>query len=382
VSSILKELQKEKGANGFIYMSDHADDIDAELAHMMGFFTYEMTQIPMIGWFSEQYKREYSDKYNTLLNHRDKLYSNDMFYDTLVGIFDVKTDKYNAKYDFSSKDYSLSPEDALVLRDFTFNPNDAVIAKPTRHYIEKNNHIYWQKVNAQYLVDTNQSSRIFPHRVDSIGKLKNVWNDGFRSFEIDVRFGDNNSTTFQVGHNQGLMGFGLEEFLSRVDYQKIERIWLDFKNLNQDNYKQALERLEYLHKKFDLKSKFIVESGTTSEFFKELRDNGWHTSYYMPTETLVKFLNEDNKDGMQKLAESIAKQTKVQNVAAVSFDYRLYPFIKQYLEPLISDDIVYHMWLGPSLNSTNFKNELLEDPIYQDKRVKTLLSYYTSKYYL
>ena len=382
VSSILKELQKEKGANGFIYMSDHADDVNAKLAHMMGFFTYEMTQIPMIGWFSEKYKIKYSGKYNTLLNNRDKLYSNDMFYDTLVGIFDVKTDKYSAKYDFSSKDYSLNPEDALVLRDFTFNPNDTSIVTPTKHYTDKSNYIYWQKVNAQYLIDTNQSSRIFPHRVDSIGKLKDVWNDGFRSFEIDVRFGDNNSTTFQVGHNQGLMGLGLEEFLSRVDYSKIERVWLDFKNLNESNYKKALERLEYLDKKFDLKRKLIVESGTKSEFFKELRANGWHTSYYMPTQIVEKLLNEDNKVKMQELATAIAKQAKIQNVAAVSFDYNLYPFIKQYLEPLISDDIVYHMWLGPSLDSINFEDELLKNPMYLDNRVKTILSFYTSQYYL
>jgi hypothetical protein len=382
VSSILKELQKEKGATGFIYMPDHADDVNAELAHMMGFFTYEMTQIPMIGWFSEEYKKKYREKYENLLNNKDKLYSNDMFYDTLVGIFDIKTDRYNSKYDFSSRDYTLTPEDALVLRDFTFGPGDSSVAAPTRHYTEKSNYIYWQKVNAKYLIDTNQSSRIFPHRVNSIGKLRDVWNDGFRSFEIDVRFGGNNSRTFRIGHNEGLMGLGLEEYLSKIDYRKIERIWLDCKNLNKNNYKKALKRLEYLHNKFDLKSKIILESGTTSKFFKELRKNGWHTSYYMPTERLVRLLNENNKDEMQKLATDIAKQTKVQNVAAVSFDYRLYPFIKQYLEPLISQEIVYHIWLGPSMDSTNFKNELLENPIYLDNRVKTILSFYTSQYYL
>ncbi len=382
VSSILEELQKEKGANGLIYISDHADDIDSETGHMSSRFTYEMTQIPMIGWFSEKYKSEYKNQYNNLVNNTNKLYSNDMLFDTMIGMFGVKTDKYNSKYDFTSNDYSLNPKDALVLRDYNFDPNSALIATPTRYYTDKSNYIYWQKENARYLIDTNQSSRIFPHRVNSIGKLKDIWNDGFRSFEIDVRFGDNNSTTFQVGHNQGLMGLGLEEFLSRVDYSQIERIWLDFKNLNESNYKKALERLEYLDKKFDLKRKFIVESGANSNFFKELRINGWHTSYYMPTDRLVKLLNEDNKDEMQKLAIDIAKQTKTQNIAAVSFDYRLYPFIKQYLEPLISDDIVYHMWLAPSLDSMDLKGELLKNPMYLDSRVKTLLSFYKSKFYL
>ncbi|MBL0702928.1 MAG: hypothetical protein JJV95_02945 [Sulfurospirillum sp.] len=29
--------------------------------------------------------------------------------------------------------------------------------------------------------------------------------------------------------------------------------------------------------------KFIIESGTKGSFFKELKEAGWHTSYYMPT---------------------------------------------------------------------------------------------------
>jgi glucan phosphoethanolaminetransferase (alkaline phosphatase superfamily) len=273
VSSILKELQKEKGVTGFIYMADHADDINAQLAHKIDSFTYEMTQIPMIGWFSEEYRKKYREKYENLLSNKDKLYSNDMLYDTMVGIFNIKTDRYNSKYDFSSKDYTLKPEDALVLHNFTSGPSDSSVVVPMRHYTEKSNYIYWQKVNAKYLIDTNQSSRIFPHRVNSIGKLRDVWNDGFRSFEIDVRFGGNNSRTFRIGHNEGLMGLGLEEYLSEIDYPKIERIWVDFKNLNKNNYKKALKRLEYLHIKFDLKIKIILESGTTSEFFKELRKN-------------------------------------------------------------------------------------------------------------
>ena len=67
VSSILKELQKEKGLNGFIYMPDHADDVIRKIAHTIDKFTYEMSQVPMIGWFSEEYKKKYSNKYNNLL---------------------------------------------------------------------------------------------------------------------------------------------------------------------------------------------------------------------------------------------------------------------------------------------------------------------------
>lgn len=367
VGSILKMIQEQKGPTGFIYMSDHSDDAIRRLGHNSGTFTYEMTQIPMLAWFSSAYKKQYSDKFDTFNKHTNTLYSNDFLYDTLIGLFNIKTDKYESTYDLSSDDYTLAQDDAYTLHG-------------KKLYTDRTNYSYWQKVNTQYLIDINQSSRVFPHRVNSVGKLKDIWQDGFRSFEIDARFGDNNTTYFQIGHNHGVMGVKMENFLSSVTYSEIERVWLDFKNLNKNNYKQAIERLDYLDKKFDLKRKTIVESGTTLPFFKELKKAGWHTSYYMPTEKIVTQLKENNVTEMKKLAVKIASQTKSQNLSAVSFDHKLYPFIKQYLEPLISDNIVYHIWYAPTLRKKSFPEELQKNKLYLDKRVKTLLSKYISHF--
>lgn len=367
VSSILEVLQKQKGTTGFIYISDHADDVIERLGHNAAQFTYQMTQIPLLAWFSSSYKELYSHKFDTFNKHINTLYPNDFLYDTLIGLFNIKTDKYESKYDLSSHKYELAQDEAYTLHG----------KKP---YTDKTNYSYWQKVNTQYLMDINQSNRVFPHRVDSVGKLKDIWNDGFRSFEIDARFGDNNTTYFQVGHNHGVMGIKMEDFLSSVRYSEIQRVWLDFKNLNKNNYEQAIERLDYLDKKFDLKRRFIVESGTTLPFFMEFKKAGWHTSYYMPTEKIVTQLRENNVTEMKKLALKIANQTKSQNLSAVSFDHRLYPFVKQYLEPLISDNIVYHIWYAPTLRKKSFPNELQKNELYLDKRVKTLLSSYISQF--
>lgn len=367
VGTILKTLQEQNTTAGFIYMSDHADDAIERLGHDSAQFTYEMTQIPMLAWFSSAYKEQYADKFDTLNKHTNTLYPNDFLYDTLIGLFNIKTDKYESKYDLSSHDYKLAQDEAYTLHG-------------KKLYTDRTNYSYWQKINTQYLIDINQSSRVFPHRVDSVGKLKDIWEDGFRSFEIDARFGDNNTTYFQIGHNHGVMGIKMEDFLSSVTYSEIQRVWLDFKNLNKNNYKQASERLDYLDKKFDIKKKFIVESGTTLEFFKEFKKAGWHTSYYMPTEKIATQLKENNVTEMKKLAVKIASQTKSQNLSAVSFDHRLYPFVKQYLEPLISDNIVYHVWYAPTLSKKSFPDELQKNKLYLDKRVMTLLSPYKSRF--
>lgn len=362
VSSIIKTAQKANVLT-VMYMSDHTDDVINNLGHNSGNFTFYMTQIPFMAWFSDTYKKRYQRQYNNLIHHKDTLFSNDMLYDTLVGTFGIKTDRYNAKYDFSSSKYQLKPEDALTLHG-------------KKHYADKSNSIYWQKVNARYLRDTNQSKRIFPHRVDSLGKLHDIWNDGFRAFEIDVHF-SKKENVFYVGHDS-TNSLSLKFFLENIDASKIERIWLDFKNLNNKNAMNALKYLNTLDKQFHIKNKFIVESGTILPFFSNFSNDGWHTSYYLPTNDILAIIH--NQDEMEKKSKVISKQLEIQKVSAVSFDDRLYPFVKQYLEPKISQNIVYHIWYAPPLYSATFKKDLQNSKLYQDTRIKTLLTSYKSQF--
>ncbi len=132
VNSILNELQNIQGVRGFIYMSDHADDVDNNLGHNSAKFTFDMTQIPFIVWFSEEYINRYPSVFSTFKSHRKTLFSNDLFYDTLIGMFNIETDYYNAKYDLTNKNFLLNPDDALTLHG-------------DMHYTDKNNHFYQKK---------------------------------------------------------------------------------------------------------------------------------------------------------------------------------------------------------------------------------------------
>ncbi len=178
------------------------------------------------------------------------------------------------------------------------------------------------------------------------------------------------------------MGTDLENFLSSVDYKKINRMWFDFKNLNNETQKVAKEKLERLDKIFNLKEKVILESSWISNEFSKFSDSGWHTSYYLPTGKIVDLLKENNKEEMENLAKTISKQIVNQKLKAVSFDTRLYSFVKEYLEPKISKDIVYHVWYGLAIDITDYKEQLELKEIYKDSRIKTFLCSFVSKYNL
>ncbi len=79
-------------------------------------------------------------------------------------------------------------------------------------------------------------------------------------------------------------------------------------------------------------------------------------------------------------ASRIARRAGQARVAAVSFDVRLHPFVKEYLEPLIGSDLVYHTWeLNLSLADPDFLEKLAATAFFRDPRVETILVEYRSE---
>jgi len=374
VTSILEVLKKSGGVSGFIYFADHADDVLGKRGHNSSKFTYSMTQIPMIAWCSEEYTEKYKNKFNALVEHENELFPNDLIYDTLIGIVGVQTNRYNPKYDLSNKLYQVDDNQCYVLGG----------TRSSRPYVGRKNFNYLQKRNIHQLESMGLLSKVIPHRVNSIGKLYNVLYDGYYSFEVDVMYNKEGGDYFEIGHDgKSKSGIKLHDFLTKLNMSKVQKVWLDVKNLNQGNILEVKEKLCELDKTFDFKRKIILESSITSHVFSEIAGEGYHTSYYLPAKNLFKLLKEGIDQHLHKKAREIAKQIKKQEVKAVSFDCRLYPFVKDYLEDYIDKNIVYHIWdLSLSLKDIDFIDKLLERNYFNDQRVKTILVPYYSKFTL
>ena len=368
VSSMLKMLKQLKGENTFFYMSDHSDDVMQQKGHNSGDFSYEMTDIPMMCWMSSDYRKKYPQIFTQLVKNQNKWFSNDLLFNTLLGILQIESPYYDSKYDYCSADYL--PTDSTI----------KILHK--RLYKSSDNHIYWQKTNSQFLIDNKLSQRIYPHRVNSLAKLHQVLKSGFSSFEVDIYFEKDSAHQFRVGHHKGKMGRDLENYLNSIDHNKLQRVWLDFKNFDENNAADALDELKRLDNLFNIKEKALVESNTNKTALQMLHQNGWKTSYYLPTKQILKLLENNNKEMLKTFAIQINQQILRQQVSAISFDDRLYPFVKKYLEPIMPTSIVYHCWYGPSLNSPSFEKELNNNILFQNPRVKSLLTRYYSLYHL
>ena len=321
----------------------------------------------MLAWFSDSYKNTYPDKISAINKHKNDLFSNGFIYDFLIGVSDIKTAHYNPAHDPSSDSYFLSPTDSYTLHG-------------KKKMDANENYFYHEKLNLNTLKERGELSRVFPHRTNTTGALKTILYNGCNSFELDLVFkGMGDTSYFEVGHGENEMtGMKFEEMLRISKDYGIQKIWLDIKNINEQNLSSVLHRLLTLDKTYNLKPKLIVETSMTSEAFATIRASGFHTSYYLPTH-----YQELDDAGKAKVANEIAQQVRLQKVGAVSFDFALYPFVKKFIEPQLDSAIVYHTWnVTMGFEQPDLMQKLANSAYYQDPRVKTILIKYKNDFEL
>ena len=357
VSTMLAMVKQRKGINGFVYFSDHGIDLMADEIKLVHNFTYEMTNIPMVAWFSQAYREKYPHAYQNLQNNRDKLFSNDLLYDTLLGMMAVDTNQYEPRNDLSSSVYELKDSEALVLDG--------------QHKYSDN--IYWQqKRSIAALVAAGDNNRAMPARVNNVGKLKEAWRDGSRAFAIDLRY---TNSCLAVGHSD----MCLQEFLSHVDATSVARgsapdspplpssitkLWLKIGNMHMGDLQAELQKI----KTTTPTAAIVIDIGNCADNYKTFEAQGWQLSCPLSS-TQLQGLTADT-------AAPLAEQIKKQGVPVLSFDAKFYPRVKEHLEPHLPAAVVYHV-----LSSAD-AGEVRNEAYWSDSRVTTVAFRYHSRFQL
>ena len=363
---VFNSLEESEIPASALYFPDHSEEVFNEKYHNATVFDFSMSETPLVFAASDSWRKEFSEHWDQLVNNRKKIFTNDLIFETVLGLMGLENDQIDTKNDLGHADFE-GVEAPLTLHG-RVNIKD------------KDNYYLWQRTNAN-LVKKNLENRLWPHRVNTLGKMLEITNAGFRSFETDVFF-RSESGFFEVGHDAGAMtGMTLESFLDNIP-QDFEKIWLDIKNAGKTNLPAIHKRLLELDKKFGLKSRTIIETKDESASPSLLSDSGFHVSYYLPHKEILVVMEQDEK-ARKHLAKKLAEVAKRQNVGAVSFNLRLYKFVKDYLEPELRPQIVYHTWSpGVSFNNSNLLEEIQAREYYRDPKVGTILLPYASPFSL
>ena len=97
--------------DAFIYFSDHGEDPGVPRDR----FHWPMMRIPLVMWFSDEYRANHPERIRRLEERRQSAFWGvDMLYDTLLGLFDVETDRMDSRYDLSAEEYAASAGSMVV----------------------------------------------------------------------------------------------------------------------------------------------------------------------------------------------------------------------------------------------------------------------------
>lgn len=109
---ILKRIwdyaQKNLNLQSMIYFSDHATIPDKRRSP--NFDGFGAVHIPMFTYFSDEYIQKHHDIYNNLIKNKDKYFTNDLIYELMCGIFDVKSNKYDETNSLASLKYKYTKD--------------------------------------------------------------------------------------------------------------------------------------------------------------------------------------------------------------------------------------------------------------------------------
>lgn len=95
-----------------IYFSDHGEDM--KYRHNPSMFSYDMVRIPFWIYISPAYQKNHPDIMAHFRQNANKVFTNDLVFDTVSGLWGMKTNYYEPIYDFSSPSYALT-DDGLTM---------------------------------------------------------------------------------------------------------------------------------------------------------------------------------------------------------------------------------------------------------------------------
>ena len=100
----------------FIYFSDHGEDPRPGFGHNEDMFTWPMARIPFFIWSSPEYRERYPERLETLKVNKERIVTNDLFFDLFTGLAGISYSGRDPSFDLSSESYALHETDARIIK--------------------------------------------------------------------------------------------------------------------------------------------------------------------------------------------------------------------------------------------------------------------------
>ena len=113
LSQIYEYASKNLNLQAMLYFSDHGENLD--ISHNPDVFSFDMVKIPMFIYLSPEYRAKLPERADALHQNENKYFTNDMLYDTICGMMNVPSNRYESRQDFSSAEYAFNRDNLTTM---------------------------------------------------------------------------------------------------------------------------------------------------------------------------------------------------------------------------------------------------------------------------
>lgn len=114
--SILQQIfdyaRQHLNLQAFVYFSDHATEPGRR--RKPNFDGFQMTRIPLAVWMGDEYVAKHRERYEALVQNREKYFTNDLAYDLMCGLFDIESNRFDPTASLASDSYRFTRDMLLT----------------------------------------------------------------------------------------------------------------------------------------------------------------------------------------------------------------------------------------------------------------------------
>jgi len=322
VDWFLAEVINDAAAAGpptaVVYFSDHGEAPLLGTGHESSTHSSYHIEIPMIVAANQRFRSRHAAAWNQASEHEHAPYSTSMLFHSLTDLMEIRH-------------ASVQLTGSLFNGALTTVQREAL--NGTIHYdrwSETND--YRENSRAALNQINDLRGRVWAHRVNSVGTLLEA-KETFSGVEMDVVFEDD-CRCFRVYHSPAPdTGLTLETMLDAAESRPDLRFWFDWKNASRSNVGAAMEVLDRLDQRYGTRDRVLVETASDATFpgIDLVSTAGFKHGYYLPTEEILEALTQNNTQQLSILAERIERTIAAGSFDAITFDWRLQPFVRSWL---------------------------------------------------
>lgn len=165
------------------------------------------------------------------------------------------------------------------------------------------------------------SNKIWGHKANSLDRIKKA-EKNFIGLEIDLIYVKDHNI-FDVRHPPDKsINLSLENCLAEIENNDM-KLWLDIKNLNQNNSTAIFNRIDNLIKKYGFSKRNVLIESSNSKSLKKFTNADYSVSYYIP------YLHTLSNEERKKSVAQIKNVLKLQNNIGISSTCLSYSILKE-----------------------------------------------------